>query len=133
MLLGSEVFLRTKVAIEFLPDKYPAILTSRLVSNADIYLRFISIIAVSRTPSLPTNAGRSLSPVEKVTSNFITYIIGIVVAVLLFAVFAVVFYCYWREKNRHGGNQANDPQGKEKIFLKSDRQAERSFIKYCFQ
>ena len=114
MLLGSEVFLRTEAAIEFLTDQYPAILTSHLVSNADIYLRFISIIAVSRAPSLPTNAGRSLSPVEKVTSNSITYIIGIVVAVMLLVLIAVAFYCYWRKQNRHGGNQAYDPQGKKK-------------------
>ena len=118
MLLGSEVFLRTEAAIEFLTDQYPAILTSHLVSNADIYLRFISIIAVSRAPSLPTNAGRSLSPVEKVTSNSITYIIGIVVAVMLLVLIAVAFYCYWRKQNRHGGNQAYDPQGKKKkIFF----------------
>ena len=111
MLFGSEVFLRIRVAVEFLTDQYPAILTSHLVINADIYLRFISIIAVSRAPSLPTNAGSSLSPVEKVTSNSITYIIGIVVAVLLLVLIAVAFYCYWRKKNWHEGNQAYDPQG----------------------
>ena len=134
MLLGSEVFLRTKVAIEFLTDQYPAILTSHLVSDADIYLRFISIIAVSRAPSLPTKAGSSLSPVEKVTSNSITYIIGIVVAVLLLVLIAVAFYCYWRKQNRHGGNQSYDPQGKKKkIFLRSDRQAERSLKRDYYQ
>ena len=166
MLFGSEVFLRIKVAVEFLTDQYPAILTSHLVINADIYLRFISIIAVSRAPSLPTNAGSSLSPEEKVTSNSITYIIGIVVAVMLLVLIAVAFYCYWRKvtsnsityiigivvavmllvliavafycywrkQNRHGGNQAYDPQGKQKkIFLRSDRQAERSLKRDYYQ
>ena len=166
MLFGSEVFLRIKVAVEFLTDQYPAILTSHLVINADIYLRFISIIAVSRAPSLPTNAGSSLSPEEKVTSNSITYIIGIVVAVMLLVLIAVAFYCYWRKvtsnsityiigivvavmllvliavafycywrkQNRHGGNQAYDPQGKKKkIFLRSDRQAERSLKRDYYQ
>ena len=166
MLFGSEVFLRIRVAVEFLTDQYPAILTSHLVINADIYLRFISIIAVSRAPSLPTNAGSSLSPEEKVTSNSITYIIGIVVAVMLLVLIAVAFYCYWRKvtsnsityiigivvavmllvliavafycywrkQNRHGGNQAYDPQGKKKkFFLRSDRQAERSLKRDCYQ
>ena len=198
MLFGSEVFLRIKVAVEFLTDQYPAILTSHLVINTDIYLRFISIIAVSRAPSLPTNAGSSLSPEEKVTSNSITYIIGIVVAVMLLVLIAVAFYCYWRKvtsnsityiigivvavmllvliavafycywrkvtsnsityiigivvavmllvliavafycywrkQNRHGGNQAYDPQGKKKkFFLRSDRQAERSLKRDYYQ
>ena len=133
MLFGSEVFLRIKVAVEFLTDQYPAILTSHLVINADIYLRFISIIAVSRAPSLPTKAGSSLSPVEKVTSNSITYIIGIVVAVMLLVLIAVAFYCYWRKQNRHGGNQAYDPQGKKKKIFESDRQAERSLKRDYYQ
>ena len=132
-MLGSEVFLRTKVAIEFSTDQYPAILTSHLVINADIYLHFISIIAVYRASSVPTNAGSSWSPVEKVTSNSITYIIGTVVAVLLLVLIAVAFYCYWRKQNRHGGNQAYDPQGKKKkFFLRSDRQAERSLKADCY-
>ena len=131
MLLGSEVFLRTEAAIEFLTDQYPAILTSHLVNNADIYLRFISIIAVSRAPSLPTNAGRSLSPVEKVTSNSITYIIGIVVAVVLLLWLSTVT----------GGNKIGMEETRlmtlkvrrKKFFLRSDRQAERSLKRNCYQ
>nr|XP_058946104.1 uncharacterized protein LOC131774105 [Pocillopora verrucosa] len=71
------------------------------------------VLQVSRAPSAPTNAGRSLSPVEKVTSNSITYIIRIVIAVLLLVLIAVAFYYYWKKQNRHGGNQAHDPQEME--------------------
>ena len=124
-------FFRTKVAIECLTDQYPAILTSRLVINADIYLRFISIIAVSRAPSLPTNAGSSLSPVEKVTSNSITYIIGITVAVSLLVLTAVAFYCYWRKKI--GMKETRLMTLKVMYFLRSNRQAERSLKRVCCQ
>ncbi|XP_066024898.1 tumor necrosis factor receptor superfamily member 16 [Pocillopora verrucosa] len=71
------------------------------------------VTSVSRAPSAPTNAGRSLSPVEKVTSNSIRYIIGIVVTVVLLVLIVVAIYCYWRKQNRHEGNQAHNPQEME--------------------
>lgn len=65
---------------------------------------------VSRAPFMPTNAGSSLTPVEKVTPNYKTYIIiGIIVALLLLVLFAVVFYRYRRKQNRPERNQADDP------------------------
>ena len=46
---------------------------------------------------------------------------------MLLVLIAVAFYCYRRKQNRHGGNQAYDPQGKKKkFFLRSDRQVEQS-------
>ena len=81
------------------------------------YALFQSLQSLERLRYQPMLGSSSWSPVEKVTSNSITYIIGIVVAVLLLVLIAVAFYCYWRKKNRHGGNQAYDPQGKKKIFF----------------